>query len=102
MLGRLRKRFPVMIDGLAQGGWAGLYDVTPRSLLSTAFRESTVSFAPLVSAATASSSGPPQEKSSRSWRSMAAQLHTTYGHFGYTRFQEGKLSRGAYAYGIIG
>ncbi len=97
------KRFPVMEEGLAQGGWAGLYDVTP-------------DWQPVIDAV-------PNVKgfycavgfSGHGFKigpavGMIVSDLVTDGRcdryditlFRYARFQDKESSRGAYAFGIIG
>ena len=97
------KRFPVMAEGLAQGGWAGLYDVTPDwqpvidripevqgFYCAVGFSGSGFKIGPAVG------------------RIMAELVLdgrcTSYdiSLFRYARFQEKHSSRGAYEYGIVG
>ena len=97
------RRFPVMIEGLAQGGWAGLYDVTPDS-------QPVIDRIPdvdgFICAVGFSGHG---FKLGPSTGRILAELAldgkcSSYDitPFRFERFQEGKLSHGAYAYGIIG
>ena len=97
------KRFPVMIEGLAQGGWAGLYDVTPDSQPVIDRIPGVEGF---ICAVGFSGHG---FKLGPSTGTILAELAldgkcSSYDirPFRFERFQEGKLSRGAYAYGIIG
>jgi sarcosine oxidase subunit beta len=97
------QRFPVMIEGLAQGGWAGLYDVTPDS-------QPVIDRIPhiegFICAIGFSGHG---FKLGPSTGRILAELALDGKCISYDitpfrcgRFQEGKLSHGAYAYGIIG
>jgi sarcosine oxidase subunit beta len=97
------KRFPVMIEGMAQGGWAGLYDVTPDSQPVIDRVPETDGF---ICAAGFSGHG---FKLGPSTGKILAELAldgrcSSYDitPFRYGRFREGKLSRGTYAFGIIG
>jgi sarcosine oxidase subunit beta len=97
------RRFPVMIEGLAQGGWAGLYDVTPDSQPVIDRIPNVEGF---ICAVGFSGHG---FKLGPSTGRILAELALdgkcrSYDitPFRFGRFQEGKLSHGAYAYGIIG
>jgi glycine/D-amino acid oxidase-like deaminating enzyme len=98
------RRFPALLDGgLAQGGWAGLYDVTPDGQ-PVIDRDAAVEG--YYCAAGFSGHG---FKLSPSAGIAVAELVTggksvTYdlAPFRHARFDEGKLSRSAYEYSIVG
>jgi glycine/D-amino acid oxidase-like deaminating enzyme len=96
-------RYPVMHEGMAQGGWAGLYDMTPDSqpvidrvpemdgfYCAVGFSGHGFKLGPSIGAAMA--------------ELVLDGTCRTYDltPFRYARFREGQSSRGAYAYGIIG
>lgn len=97
------KRFPVMNEGLAQGGWAGLYDVTP-------------DWQPVIDAipevkgfyCVVGFSGHGFKISPAVGRIVSELVLDGKCHsydidlFRYVRFQMHKSSRGAYAFGIVG
>ena len=97
------KRFPPMEEGAAQGGWAGLYDVTPDwqpvidrmpdvdgFYSACGFSGHGFKIAPAVGRAVA--------------ELVLDGCCTTYdlGMFRYSRFDAHESSRGAYAFGIVG
>ena len=97
------KRFPVMIEGMAQGGWAGLYDVTPDSqpvidrtdeikgfYCACGFSGHGFKLGPAVGIA--------MSELVRTGRCSTYDLSP----FRYARFREGHLSRGAYEFSIVG
>ncbi len=97
------QRFPVRMEGAAQGGWAGLYDETPDSqpvidrvphlenfYCAAGFSGHGFKLAPAVG---------------KIMTELVTQGRcTTYDieMFCYDRFEEGKSSAGAYRYGILG
>lgn len=99
----MAKRFPVMNEGEARGGWAGLYDVTPdwqpviASITDVPGFHCAVGF-----------SGHGFKLAPAVGRIMAELVLdgrcSSYdiSPFRYERFSQGKLSHSAYAYGIIG
>lgn len=99
----IAKRFPVMREGLAQGGWAGLYDVTPDW---QPVMDKVAAVKGFFCAVGFSGHG---FKLSPAVGKIMAELVTT-GHsssfdaspFRFARFKEGQLSQGAYQQGIIG
>lgn len=97
------ERFPVMSEGLAQGGWAGLYDVTPDwqpvidripgvegFYCAVGFSGHGFKLGPAVGRIL--------------WELVLEGTCRSYdiGVFRYNRFQEGELTRGRYRYSIIG
>jgi len=97
------KRFPVMTEGMAQGGWAGIYDVTPDSqpvidridevdgfYCAVGFSGHGFKIGPAV--------GVLMSELVRTGRCTTYDIEM----FRYGRLREGRSSRGAYAYGIIG
>ena len=97
------KRFPVMAEGMAQGGWAGLYDVTPDSqpvidridevegfYCAVGFSGHGFKIGPAV--------GVLVSELVRNGRCTTYDIEM----FRFGRLREGRSSRGAYAYGIIG
>ncbi len=97
------KRFPVMGEGLATGGWAGLYDVTPDWLpvidaipevdgfyCAAGFSGHGFKIAPAVGEIMA------ELVTSGQCRRYDIRL------FSYVRFQEALSRRSAYTFGIIG
>jgi sarcosine oxidase subunit beta len=97
------RRFPVLEEGMAQGGWAGLYDMTPDSqpvidrvpgvaglFCAAGFSGHGFKLGPAVGVAVAEMV---MEGASRTYDMSP---------FRFERFEEGKLTRGAYEYGIIG
>jgi sarcosine oxidase subunit beta len=99
----IMKRFPVMNEGLVQGGWAGIYDVTPDwqpvidaipdaqgFYCAVGFSGHGFKLAPAVGRILAELV---LEGSCRSY---------DIGMFRYERFQAGSLSPGKYHYSIIG
>ena len=97
------KRFPVMGEGLAQGGWAGLYDVTPDwQPVIDKITEVEGFYCAVGFSGHGFKLGP-------AVGTIIAELVTTgecrsydIGLFRYQRFQESKLTRGKYRYSIIG
>lgn len=96
-------RFPVMEDGAAQGGWAGLYDVTPDYqpvidkmpgvegfFSAVGFSGHGFKIGPAVGVAV---SELVLDGACRSY---------DLGLFRYSRFDEQQSSRGAYGFGIVG
>jgi len=96
-------RFPVMEDGAAQGGWAGLYDVTPDYqpvidrmpgvegfYSAVGFSGHGFKISPAVGVAVA------ELVLDGACRSYDISL------FRYSRFDEHQSSRGAYGFGIVG
>ena len=97
------KRFPVMIEGLAQGGWAGLYDMTPDSLPVIDRIPGVEGFICAVGfSGHGFKLGPSTGKILAELALDGACSSYDITPFRFGRFREGKLSRGAYAYGIIG
>lgn len=97
------RRFPVMEQGLAQRGWAGLYDVTPDGQPVIDRIEEVEGF---YCAVGLSGHG---FKIGPAVGTIVAELITegacrTYdiSIFRHRRFREGKLNETAYAYSIIG
>jgi len=99
----IMKRFPVMNEGLVQGGWAGLYDVTPDwqpvidvipdvqgFYCAVGFSGHGFKLAPAVGRILA------ELILEGICRSYDIRM------FRYERFQEGRLSPGKYRYSIIG
>jgi len=97
------KRFPVMDEGAAQGGWAGLYDVTPDwepvidrmpgvegFYSAVGFSGHGFKIGPAVGRAMA------ELVVDGTCRSYDLDI------FRYSRFEEHRTSRGAYGFGIIG
>lgn len=97
------KRFPVMSEGLAQGGWAGLYDVTPDwqpvidripgvegFYCAVGFSGHGFKLGPAVG----------RILSELVWTGACRSYDISV--FRYDRFREGKLTRGRYQYSIIG
>jgi len=97
------KRFPVMSEGLAQGGWAGLYDVTPDwqpvidqipevggFYCAVGFSGHGFKLGPAVGTIVA--------ELVLEGRCKSYDISV----FRYARFREGPLTRGSYKYGIIG
>ena len=97
------KRFPIMDEGAAQGGWAGLYDVTPDwqpvidrmpgvegFYSAVGFSGHGFKIGPAVGQAMA------ELVVDGTCRSYDLDL------FRYSRFEEHRSSRGAYGFGIIG
>ncbi|MBI3664438.1 MAG: FAD-binding oxidoreductase [Acidobacteria bacterium] len=99
----IMKRFPVMNEGLAQGGWAGLYDVTPDwQPVIDQIPEAKGFYCAVGFSGHGFKLGPAVGV-------ILAELVldgrcTSYdiGIFRYSRFREGKLTRGEYEYSIIG
>jgi glycine/D-amino acid oxidase-like deaminating enzyme len=99
----IMKRFPVMSEGLAQGGWAGLYDVTPDwQPVIDAIAEVQGFYCVVGFSGHGFKLGPAVGR-------IVAELVTTgecpsydISPFRYARFRQGKLSRGKYRYSIIG
>ena len=96
-------RFPVMEQGIAQGGWAGLYDMTPDSqpvidripevpgfYCATGFSGHGFKLGPAVGVAVA--------ELVMEGRCRTYDLEP----FRFARFREGRLTQGAYQYSIIG
>jgi sarcosine oxidase subunit beta len=97
------RRFPVMEQGLAQGGWAGIYDMTPGGqpvidrieevpgfYCACGFSGHGFKLAPAVG----------RIMSDLVLEGSCASYDIRV--FRHTRFREGELTRSAYAYGIIG
>jgi len=97
------RRFPIMSEGLAQGGWTGLYDMTPASqpvidhipevegfYCAVGFSGHGFKLGPAVGAAMS--------------ELVVDGACRTYdlSPFRFARFREGRPTRGAYEYGIIG
>jgi len=99
----IMKRFPVMSEGLAQGGWAGLYDVTPDwQPVIDAIPQAQGFYCAVGFSGHGFKLGPAVGR-------IVSELVTTgecasydISLFRYPRFQEGRLSRGQYRYSIIG
>jgi len=96
-------RFPVMEDGAAQGGWAGLYDVTPDYqpvidrmpgvegfYSAVGFSGHGFKISPAIGVAV---SELVLDGACRSY---------DIGLFRYSRFDQHESSRGAYGFGIVG
>lgn len=99
----IMKRFPVMSEGMAQGGWAGLYDVTPDwqpvidqipefwgFYCAVGFSGHEFKLAPAV--------GRIMAELVLEGRCRSYDISV----FRYERFREGKLTRSEYEYSIIG
>ena len=97
------KRFPVMLEGMAQGGWAGLYDVTPDSqpvidrigevpgfYCAVGFSGHGFKLGPAV--------GVLMSELVRTGQCTTYDISS----FRHTRFREGCSSKGAYEYSIVG
>jgi sarcosine oxidase, subunit beta len=97
------KRFPVLEEGMAQGGWAGLYDMTPDSqpvidripgveglYCAVGFSGHGFKLSPAVGVA--------MSEMVLEGRCRTYDLHP----FRFERFSQGQFTRGAYEYGIIG
>ena len=97
------KRFPVMESGLAQGGWAGLYDVTPDGqpvidrieevkgfYCACGFSGHGFKIAPAVG----------QIMTDLVTQGSCHSYDISF--FRHSRFREGDLTRTAYAYSIVG
>jgi sarcosine oxidase subunit beta len=97
------KRFPVMESGTAQGGWAGLYDVTPDSqpvidridqvegfFCAVGFSGHGFKLAPAV--------GVIMSDLILTGRTAAYDIDC----FRYARFREGRAGKPAYEYSVIG
>ena len=97
------KRFPLMAEGLAQGGWAGIYDVTPDSqpvidridevegfYCAVGFSGHGFKIGPAV--------GVLMSELVRNGKCTTYDIEI----FRYARLREGRSSRSAYAYGIMG
>ena len=97
------RRFPMLSEGLAQGGWAGLYDVTPDGqpvidrvagldgfYLAAGFSGHGFKLSPSVGLA--------MTELVTKGRSETYDLRP----FRFTRFREGQLTRSAYEYSIVG
>ena len=97
------KRFPVMMEGLAQGGWAGLYDVTPDSQPVIAHVPGVDGFICAVGfSGHGFKLGPSTGRILAELALDGACSSYDISPFRFGRFEEGRLSRGAYAYSILG
>ena len=97
------KRFPVMAEGMAQGGWAGLYDVTPDSQPVIDKIAETDGFYCAFGFSGHGFKLSPAVGIIMSELVLSGQC-TSYdiSSFRYSRFREGGLAKGAYGYGVIG
>jgi glycine/D-amino acid oxidase-like deaminating enzyme len=99
----MMKRFPVMNEGLAKGGWAGLYDVTPDW-------QPVIDQIPQVHGfyCAIGFSGHGFKLGPAVGRIMSELVLEGKCHsydisvFRYARFRAGELTRGEYKYGILG
>jgi sarcosine oxidase subunit beta len=97
------KRFPVMGEGLAQGGWAGLYDVTPDWQPVIDKIPSAEGFYCAVGFSGHGFKIGPAVGKAMSELVLNGTCHSyDISLFQYARFQKKESSRGAYAFGIIG
>ncbi len=97
------QRFPAMIEGLAQGGWAGLYDVTPDSQPVIDRISHIEGFICAVGfSGHGFKLGPSTGRILAELALDGKCLSYDITPFRFGRFHEGKLSHGAYPYGIIG
>ncbi len=97
------KRFPVMEEGLAQGGWAGLYDVTPDWQPVIDKIPSAEGFYCAVGFSGHGFKIGPAVGKAMSELVLNGTCHSyDISLFRYARFQKKESSRGAYAFGIIG
>jgi len=97
------KRFPLMGEGLAQGGWAGLYDMTPDSQPVIGRIPEVEGFYCAVGFSGHGFKLGPAMGTAMSELVLEGQCHTyDLTPFRYARFRDGRLTRGAYEYSIIG
>lgn len=97
------KRFPVMEEGLAQGGWAGLYDVTPDwQPIISAVPEIQGFYCAVGFSGHGFKIGPAVGMIVSDLVIGGRCDKYDINLFRYSRFLEKEPSRGAYAFGIIG
>lgn len=97
------RRFPVMEEGLAQGGWAGLYDVTPDwQPVIDKIPEVKGFYCAVGFSGHGFKIGPAVGKAMSELVIDGICNSYDIGLFRYSRFQHKESSRGAYAFGIIG
>jgi len=96
-------RFPLMSEGLAQGGWAGLYDMTPDSQPVIDRIPEVEGFYCAVGFSGHGFKLGPAVGTAMSELVLEGQCRTyDLTPFRFARFREGRLTHGAYEYSIIG
>jgi sarcosine oxidase subunit beta len=97
------KRFPLMSEGLAQGGWAGLYDMTPDSQPVIDHIPEVKGFYCAVGFSGHGFKLGPAVGAAMSELVVEGECRTyDLTPFRFERFREGRPTRGAYQYAIIG
>jgi sarcosine oxidase subunit beta len=97
------RRFPVMEEGLMQGGWAGLYDMTPDSQpVIDRIEEVPGFYCACGFSGHGFKLGPAVGRIMSDLVLEGSCASYDLRMFRHGRFREGKLASSAYAYGIIG
>jgi sarcosine oxidase subunit beta len=97
------KRFPIMKEGLAQGGWVGMYDVTPDwQPVIEQISEVKGFYCAVGFSGHGFKIGPAVGKAVSELVVDGKCSSYDIGLFGYRRFQEKRSSRSSYAFGIVG